>query len=115
MTLPVRPRDIGFYGRCLAAPRGVEICDGTPAETWTVTPDGALKSGGQCLAVADGKPEMQACAGVRNEQWSYTLVGNLISSDGQCLTSNAPGQEAQGLSLQACGHNLPNQIWSLPN
>ena len=36
---------------------------GTPAEAWTVTSRGALRSGEKCLASVQGKPAMQACKG----------------------------------------------------
>jgi alpha-galactosidase len=103
------------YSRCLAAPGSVEVCTGVPAETWTVTASGALKSAGRCLAVADGEPRMQACAASKSQHWSYTLVGNLVGADGQCLTAGDLENQSQSLIMQACGHNQSNQIWSLPN
>ena len=110
-------RDIESYSRCLATPGRVGACAGTPAETWTVTASGALMSAeGLCLAVAEGKPVMQACAPGSAQRWHYTLAGNLISAqDHQCLSASGPDTEVQGLNLQPCGHNQPNQIWSLPN
>ena len=114
MILPGVHHDIDSYTRCLAAPGQVGACIGAPAETWTVTAEGALKSAGRCLAVVDGKPVMQACAGSNAQQWNYTLLGNLISAvNGECLSS-AP-DDKQPLAMQPCEHNQPNQIWSLPN
>jgi alpha-galactosidase len=117
MIAPGRHRDIASYSLCLAAPGHVGTCAGPAEETWTVTASGALKSAeGRCLAVLDGKPEMQACAPTSAQSWHYTLAGNLIDNgDHECLSAGGTGGYPDGLSLQACGHNQPNQIWSLPN
>jgi alpha-galactosidase len=108
-------RHIETYTHCLAAPGRVEACAGTQAESWTVTADGTLKSAGRCLGVANGKPEMQACVAGKSQHWNYTLAGNLVGADGECLSASGPVIKPQSLNLQACGHNRPNQIWSLPN
>jgi alpha-galactosidase len=101
---------IDRYSRCLAAPGRVQGCAGTTAESWTVTTDGALASGGRCLAVVDGKPAMQPCASGSAQHWNYRLSGNLVSDEHKCLTGGP-----KGLSVEVCGHNRPDQIWSLPN
>jgi alpha-galactosidase len=106
---------IDHYTRCLTASGIVEDCAGTSAETWTMTPSGTLKSGGKCLAVADGKTAMHACSASKAQKWKYTLLGNLVSSDGACLTASGPDDQSAPLSISACGHNQPDQIWSLPN
>lgn len=105
------------YTRCFAAPGSVEACAGTAAETWTITSGGALRSsGGRCLATAKGKPVMEACHSVSAQRWRYTLKGNLISAAAhQCLSAAGPDGGPQTLQMQPCGHNQPNQIWSLPN
>ncbi|MEO6910361.1 MAG: ricin-type beta-trefoil lectin domain protein [Edaphobacter sp.] len=116
MTVSGKQHDVNSYSRCLAASGSVESCAGTPAEAWTVTADGALKSGARCLAVAEGKLVMQQCSSSTAQRWKYTLVGNLIhAGNSECLSASAPNSGSQSLSVQACGHNLPNQIWSLPN
>ncbi|MGC2160885.1 MAG: ricin-type beta-trefoil lectin domain protein [Silvibacterium sp.] len=108
-------RDIESYSRCLVAPGHIAPCKGSSAETWTVSASGALKAAGSCLAVTDGKVMMQGCSADEAQRWDYNLAGNLVnSSDKKCLTSN-PANEPQSLSVQACGYNLPSQIWSLPN
>ncbi|HEX7360891.1 MAG TPA: ricin-type beta-trefoil lectin domain protein [Bryobacteraceae bacterium] len=103
------------YGRCLAAPGHVGACTGAAAERWTVTPEGLLKSGEHCLAVINGKVVMQSCSTGSTEHWKYNLAGNLIDSGGQCLSTSDDKDRVQSLSIQTCGHNPPNQIWSLPN
>jgi len=112
-----RQRDINGYSRCLAAPGSVGACVGTAGESWTVTSRGALRSSGdQCLALAHGQPAMQACRSVSAQHWRYTLKGNLTSArDHQCLSAAGPDSAPQSLQMQPCGHNQPNQIWSLPN
>ncbi len=112
-----RDRDFESYARCLAAPGSVAECTGAAAEKWTVTPDGALQSsGGECLAVVDGKPTMQACSSASTQQWRYTLKGNLINNGNlQCLAAVGVESKPQSLEMQVCGHNLATQIWSLPN
>ena len=109
-------RDIASYSGCLAAPGAVGTCAGTPQELWTVTAKGALMSEGRCLAAAHDTPMMRLCAGGNAERWKYSLAGNLISAtDGQCLSNSDPDGNVQKLTLQVCGHNRPDQIWSLPN
>ncbi len=115
LEAPDTNRHIETFSRCLAAPGRVARCTGIPAEMWTVTRSGALKSGGRCLAIVDGKPVMQACAAGKSQHWNYNLLGNLVAADGECLSASGPDSKPQSLAMQACGHNLPNQIWSLPN
>jgi alpha-galactosidase len=117
LTANEATHDHGFdhYTRCLSNSGSVEACEGIPAETWTFTAGHALRSAGNCLAVAAGKPVMQSCSSSKAQQWNYTLSGNLVSADQQCLTSSGSETARQNLELEACGHNRPDQIWSLPN
>ena len=110
-------RSIEDYARCLGAAGSVESCTGAAAEKWTVTKDGALRSsGGECLAVVNGKPVMQACRLESAQQWRYTLKGNLVNNGNlQCLTAAGPESQPQSIEMQVCGHNMATQIWSLPN
>lgn len=107
-----RHRDAETYTLCLASSGRVEACSGSSAETWTVTRAGALQSSGQCLTAAGAKVQMRACNSKAAQSWRYTVVGNLINRQNHlCLA----GSQSQGLTTQACGHNLAAQIWSLPN
>jgi alpha-galactosidase len=101
------------YTRCLTAPGSVEACTGSAAETWTVTPSGALQSNGKCLTANAGKLSLARCENASTAQrWRYTLTGNLVNrSSHLCLT----GSDGGALTLEACGHNLASQIWSIPN
>jgi alpha-galactosidase len=104
------------YTHCLASSVRVEDCAGGSKESWTITAHGALKSVDGCLAVANGAPTIRKCGAGAVEQWHYTLSGNLINaSDHECLTNVTAGESEEPLSMQTCGHNQPNQIWSLPN
>lgn len=117
ITADEKHRGMEGYPRCLAEPGSVEACAGTAGESWTVTPESALRSSdGECLAVANGKPVLEACRSVKSQRWRYTLKGNLISGGNhQCLSAAGPVMGPHALEMQRCGHNLPNQIWSLPN
>jgi len=112
-----KPKEsIDGYAHCLAAAGTVEDCSGTPGESWTITPGGELKSGGGCLAFANGKPTIEPCDGSKREHWKYTLAGNLVNAeDNMCLTNQSAGATGQPATMQPCGHNQLNQIWSLPN
>jgi alpha-galactosidase len=113
---PRRRPDINEYSRCLAAPNSVGVCGGISEESWTVTPGGTLKSSAGCLAVANGQPVIQACGGAGTAQrWKYSQVGNLVDAAGECLTASGADDQSRSLSLQPCGHNQLDQLWSLPN
>jgi alpha-galactosidase len=108
--------DIDSYSRCLAAPGSVGKCAGTAAERWIVTANGALKSAERCLAAVNDKTALPPCAAGDAQRWNYTLAGNLVNAaDGKCLSSSGPAITRQTLTMQNCGHNQANQIWSLPN
>jgi alpha-galactosidase len=114
VTLIVNTEDLPIdkYTRCMASNGKVGQCMGTAAESWTYTPAGELKSGGQCLSTTGGKISMAACnPGESSEHWKYTLSGNLIGAKGKCLGADT----GSSVALQTCGYNLPNQVWSVPN
>jgi alpha-galactosidase len=108
--------DIDSYSRCLAATGSAGNCSGAPTEAWTVSADGSIESGGRCLAIANGAPTMQACSHAAAQRWKYTLSGNLVNAaDNKCLSVTGSSGNPQNLAAIACGHNQPDQIWSLPN
>ncbi|SPE18825.1 Ricin B lectin [Candidatus Sulfotelmatomonas gaucii] len=107
---------IDGYTHCLATTGKVEECSGAPEESWTVTSGGTLKSSGACLAVAGGKLVMEKCNDGSMQHWSYTLAGNLVNAaDHECLTNVSASETQQPLTMQPCGHNQLNQVWSLPD
>lgn len=110
--IPNAQRNAESYTRCLSAAGTAEACTGSPAEYWTVKADGVLKSNGKCLTAAGAGAELSNCRSTALQHWKYTLAGNLINrGDHLCLT----GPPADRLTMQACGHNLASQVWSLPN
>ncbi len=115
MTAAGEHDKIEGYIRCLSAAGVVEECAGTPEENWTIAADGLLRSREQCLGVEGGKPAMRSCTASAAQHWRYTLAGNLVGAGGECLTAIGSEGQAKSLSMQACGHNLADQIWSLPN
>jgi alpha-galactosidase len=112
LTANEQKHDFGFegYTRCLSSQGTAGACTGSSSETWVVGGDGSLRSGGSCLAVANGKVIMQPCSASADQHWTWTQAGQLRDGQGQCLTG-----AGSGLTLQSCGHNLADQIWSLPN
>lgn len=102
------------YTLCMAAPGVVEDCAGTRMENWTVGDGGVLRSAGQCLTDADGRPAMRPCNASSAQRWKYSLIGNLISARGKCLAAETSNHPA-ALTLHACDPHAPDQIWSLPN
>ena len=106
------PEDIERYTRCLAAPGTVQPCAGTRAQTWQITPDGRLRSEHKCLTRMGNRAVLDSCRSADSQRWRYTLPGNLINRASHlCLTGPASGR----LAVQACGHNIASQIWTLPN
>jgi alpha-galactosidase len=107
---------IDGYTHCLASSGAVEECSASPEQSWRVTAQGELMTAVGCLATKDSKAVIQRCSGGAAQRWNYTLAGNLVNAGGKkCLTNSAPDETQKPLTLQACGHNLLNQIWSLPN
>jgi alpha-galactosidase len=105
-------QDSQHYTRCLTASGAVRQCAGTPAETWRVMPDGTLRAARQCLTQVGGRAVLAQCGSSGSQHWRYTLLGKLINRGNHlCLTGPADGQ----LAVQACGHNLASQIWTLPS
>ena len=110
--LPQMPEDAEAYTRCLTAPGTVQQCGGTPEQSWRITAGGMLRSGQQCLSQTGDHVALTECRGDDSQRWRYTLPGNLINRASRlCLTGPARGR----LTVQACGHNLPSQIWALPS
>jgi alpha-galactosidase len=116
MTTDKPQGSIDGYAHCLADSGVAEDCSGSAAEAWTITARGELKSGDGCMAAAGGEPALKTCDGSQQQRWRYTLAGNLVNaSDSLCLSNQSAGATGQPITLQACGHNQLNQIWSLPN
>jgi len=116
MTVNSSRHDIDSYSRCLESDGTVGHCRGAPAETWTVSADGSLKSSGWCLASTAKDSILQRCSSSPAQHWRYTLSGNLINgANKKCLSISLANGEPASLTVSVCGHNQPNQVWSLPN
>jgi alpha-galactosidase len=110
--VPESRQDSQDYTRCLAAPGAVRECEGTAAESWRIMPDGTLRSAQKCLTQIGEQAALTRCGSSGSQRWTYTLLGNLINRSSRlCLTGPASGRAA----VEACGHNLASQIWTLPN
>jgi len=110
--VPESRQDAQDYTRCLAAPDAMRRCAGTAAEMWRIMPDGTLHSAQACLTQTGDRAALTGCDSSAGQRWTYTLLGNLINRRSHlCLTGPANGR----VTVQACGHNLASQIWTLPN
>lgn len=97
-------------------------CNGTPAQTWTVGSDGALRALGKCLDIVDRatangtKMQIWDCSGGANQIWRSQSDGTLRNpASGRCLdvTDNT---SANGTRLQIYDcFGGPNQRWTLPS
>ncbi|WBB54473.1 ThuA domain-containing protein [Verrucosispora sp. WMMD573] len=123
-------RITGLAGKCLdvrnaATADGTQIqiytCNGTAAQTWTVTPNSTIRAFGKCLDVngagsADGtKIQLWTCNGSGAQNWSAQSNGTLRNpSSGKCLdVSSNSSADGQAVHLWTC-HTGANQRWVLP-
>ena len=122
----------GYAGRCVddyhsgtAGGNKIDIysCNGSAAQTWTLTPSGELRNSasGMCLNDAgyggQGTKLIQwTCGAYSNEHWARTPAAQYkLAYNGLCL--NDPGYStADGtqLIIWACG-SYANERWSLPS
>ncbi|MGC5032581.1 ThuA domain-containing protein [Micromonospora sp. DT229] len=120
----------GLGGKCLDVRNGssadgtqVQIltCNGSAAQTWTVTPNSTIRALGKCLdvnggAAADGtKIQLWTCNGGGAQNWSAQSNGTLRNpQSGKCLdVSNNSSADGQAVHLWTC-HTNANQRWTLP-
>ncbi|MGW0506792.1 ThuA domain-containing protein [Micromonospora sp. NPDC003241] len=123
-------RITGLAGKCLdvrnaATADGTQIqiwtCNGSAAQTWTVTPNSTIRALGKCLDVnggasADGtKIQLWTCNGSGAQNWSAQSNGTLRNpQSGKCLdVSNNSSADGQAVHLWTC-HTNANQRWVLP-
>ncbi|MEV4481534.1 PQQ-dependent sugar dehydrogenase [Micromonospora coxensis] len=121
---------VGLGGKCLdvrnaATADGTQIqiytCNGTAAQTWTVTPNSTIKALGKCLDVsgaasADGtKIQLWTCNGTGAQNWSAQADGTLRNpQSGKCLdVSGNNSADGTAVHLWTC-HTGANQKWTLP-
>ncbi|MFF5171717.1 ThuA domain-containing protein [Micromonospora sp. NPDC000089] len=120
----------GLAGKCLdvrsaATADGTQIqlytCNGSTAQSWTVTPNSTVKALGKCLDVSGGgsadgtKIQLWTCNGSGAQNWSGQADGTLRNpQSGKCLDV-AGNNSADGtvVHLWTCT-GAANQKWTLP-
>ncbi|MFG3301610.1 ThuA domain-containing protein [Micromonospora chersina] len=125
-TGPVR----GLAGKCLdvrsgATADGTQIqlytCNGSAAQTWTVTPNSTGKALGKCLDVSGGgsadgtKIQLWTCNGTGAQNWSAQADGTLRNpQSGKCLdVAGNNSADSTPVQLWSCT-GAANQRWTLP-
>jgi type 1 glutamine amidotransferase len=121
---------VGLAGKCLdvagaGTANGTKIqlytCNGSGAQTWTVTPNGPVKALGKCLDVAGGgsangtKAQLYTCNGTGAQNWSAQSDQTLRNpQSGKCLdvSQNNPA-DGQQIHIWDC-LGAANQKWILP-
>jgi glucose/arabinose dehydrogenase/PKD repeat protein len=121
---------VGLAGKCLdvaggATADGTKIqlytCNGTAAQSWTVTPNSTVRALGKCLDVAGGatangtKVQLYTCNGTAAQNWSAQADGTVRNpQSGRCLdvSQNNPA-DGQQIHIWDC-LAAANQKWTLP-
>ncbi|MFG1882326.1 ThuA domain-containing protein [Micromonospora sp. NPDC049102] len=120
----------GLAGKCLdvrsgATADGTQIqiytCNGSTAQTWTVTPNSTVKALGKCLdvsgsATADGtKIQLWTCNGTGAQNWAAQSGGSLRNAaTSKCLdVSGNNSADSTIVHLWTC-NGAANQKWTLP-
>jgi endoglucanase len=119
----------GYQGLCLddrAAsttnfnPVQVYTCNGTGAQSWTLTSSNQLQALGKCLDVngagtANGtKVDLYDCNGTGAQTWVHQSNGSYLNpNSGKCLDDTGWGGSGTQAQIWACSGNS-NQSWSLP-
>ncbi|WP_328345464.1 ThuA domain-containing protein [Micromonospora sp. NBC_00421] len=121
---------VGLGGKCLdvrnaATDDGTQIqiytCNGTAAQTWSVTPNSTVKALGKCLDISGGgstdgtKIQLWTCNGSGAQNWSAQADGTLRNpQSNKCLdVSNNSATDGQAVHLWTC-LAAANQKWTLP-
>ncbi|MGI8334857.1 RICIN domain-containing protein [Actinomadura scrupuli] len=120
----------GYGGKCVdvaaaSTANGTAIqlydCNGTAAQSWTVSADGSLRALGKCMDVtsagtANGtQVQLYDCNGTGAQKWQAGSGGTLVNpQSGRCLDATGPSS-ANGTRLQIwdCTGGA-NQKWNLP-
>ncbi|TYB37236.1 DUF1080 domain-containing protein [Micromonospora sp. AP08] len=125
-TGPVR----GLAGKCLdvrsgATADGTQVqlytCNGSAAQTWTVTPNSTVTALGKCLDVSGGgsadgtKIQLWTCNGTGAQNWSAQADGTLRNpQSGKCLdVAGNNSADSTPVQLWSCT-GAANQRWTLP-
>ena len=120
----------GLAGKCVdvagartdnGTPVQLQECNGTDAQQWEFTPDGAMRALGKCLDVTGGATgdgttvQLYDCNGTKAQQWVVTTEGWILNAgSNKCL--DVPGKSTNDgtqLIIWTC-HGEENQIWEPP-
>ncbi len=119
----------GYQGLCLDArgansadgtPVQVYTCNGTGAQSWTLTSGNQLQSLGKCLDVSSGGTangtlvQLYGCNGTGAQVWQHQSNGEYLNpQSGKCLDDTGWGGSGTQAQIWACAGGA-NQQWSLP-
>jgi chitinase len=120
----------GIGGKCVdvasaSSANGTAVqlwsCNGSTAQSWTVSSDGTLRALGKCMDItaagtANGtKIQLYDCNGTGAQQWQAQSNGTLRNpASGRCLDATGPSS-ADGTRLQIWDcFAASNQVWQLP-
>jgi glucose/arabinose dehydrogenase len=121
---------VGLGGKCLdvrnaGTADGTQVqiysCNGTGAQSWTVTPGGTFQALGKCLDVSGGgsadgtKIQLWTCNGTGAQVWSPQPDGTVRNpQSGKCLdVSGNTSTDSTPVHLWTC-YGGANQRWTLP-
>ncbi|MBS2961453.1 ricin-type beta-trefoil lectin domain protein [Actinocrinis puniceicyclus] len=119
----------GYQGLCLDDrsastanynPVQVYTCNGTNAQSWTLTSGNQLQVLGKCLDVyaagtADGtQVDLYDCNGTGAQTWVHQSNGEYVNpNSGKCLDDTGWGGSGTQVEIWTCADSA-NQQWSLP-
>ncbi len=119
----------GLAGKCVdvaaansanGTPVQLYDCNGTPAQQWTVGPDGTIRALGKCLDVAsggtaDGTPvQLWDCNGSAAQRWVVTGARDIVNPQADKCLDVSGNDPANGTRLQiwTCTGGA-NQKWTV--
>jgi alpha-N-acetylglucosaminidase len=128
-AIPPTGRVTGIGGKCADVTGGssadgtalqLYVCNGTPAQSWTVPGDGTVRSYGKCMDVRNGSTtagavvQLYPCNATTAQQWTYRPDRTLQNvRSGMCLDVEG-GSTSDGarLLIWSC-HAGVNQKWTI--
>jgi glucosylceramidase len=119
----------GYQGLCLdvrsansadGTPVQVYTCNGTSAQSWTLTSGNQLQALGKCLDVSGGGTangtlvQLYTCNGTGAQVWQHQSNGEYVNpQSGKCLDDTGWGGSGTQVQIWSCVGGA-NQQWSLP-
>jgi glucosylceramidase len=119
----------GYQGLCLdvrgassadSTPVQVYTCNGTTAQSWTLTSSNQLQVLGKCLDVAGAGTangtlaQLYTCNGSGAQVWQHQSNGEYLNpNSGKCLDDTGFGGSGTQVQIWDCTDSS-NQQWSLP-